>query len=82
MQTWERKSLPSSEDGKRDVNSSSELRSPLMKAWWRPLIDLPAKLGHISRKESHPVFLSKKIKLEVSKHDAATLSTLKGSWKI
>jgi len=53
-----------------------------MKAWWRPLIDLPAKLGHISRKESHPVFLSKKIKLEVSKHDAATLSTLKGSWKI
>ena len=78
MQTWERKSLPSSEDGKRHVNSSGALRSPLMKAWWRQLIDLPAKQGYISRKESHPVFLSKKIKLEVSEHDAATLEFMQG----
>jgi putative transposase len=42
------------------------------------LIDLPAKNGHGYRKESKDVLLCKKIKLEVSEQDAATLEFMQG----
>ncbi len=56
MQTWERKSLPSSEDGKRDVNSSSELRSPLMKGMVETIDRLASQAGtHIQKGEPSSV---------------------------
>jgi putative transposase len=57
MYAWRSKSIPYFEYAERPITSSDALRLCLTKVWCRRLIDLPARNGHVSRKQSKRALL-------------------------